>query len=105
MRASAVQMFFAHFGLSSKSLPPSTSFVITLRTSYALREEAQVLADREQARAVVGHLEVADARDLRVHLAAAERLFGDVLADHALDEVRPADRHRASALHHRHEVG
>ena len=36
---------------------------------------------------------------------AAHLLLRDVLAGHGLHEVRPAQRHRAEALHHRHEVG
>ena len=36
---------------------------------------------------------------------AAELLLGHVLARDRLREVRPGERHRAAALHHRHEVG
>ena len=72
--------------------------------SAAEREEREVFAHGRKAGGVVGHLHVGASRDLGVHLAAAELLLGDVLPHHALDQIRPADRHRRGALHHRHEV-
>ena len=75
------------------------------RLLAVLREEGQVVLDRLDAVLVGLDLEVADAGHARVDARAAELLLGHVLAGHGLGEVRPGERHRAAALHHRHEVG
>ena len=69
------------------------------------REERQVRLDRLDALAIVGDLEVADARLAAVDLGAAEVLHADVLAGDRLHEMRAGERHRALSDDHRHEVG
>ena len=75
------------------------------RLLAVLREEREVAPDRLDAVLVGLDLEVAHAGYARVDARAAELLLGHVLAGDGLREVRPGERHRAAALHHRHEVG
>ena len=64
-----------------------------------MRECATIVALRAQGvLVVVGEL-IRHARDSRVHVAAAERLVVDVLADRSLHERRPGEIDRALVLH------
>ena len=73
------------------------------RSSAGRRRGSRLIAC--DALLVGADLEVADAGDPGVDARAAQLLLGDVLAGHRLREVRAGQRHRAAALHHRHEVG
>ena len=75
------------------------------RLRVAGREIGQESAHGRDALAVVGHLVVPHSRLVAVDLGAAHVVVRDVLAGGGLDQAGAAQRHRAGALDHGHEVG